>query len=38
MHRRFQVLLTAGEVSPQRVLALFYALMARSAGVPEDPA
>ncbi len=36
MNRRFQALITAGTASPQRVLALFYALMARSADASDE--
>jgi len=37
MNRRFQALRIAGEACPQRVLSLFYALMARSVDVPDGP-
>lgn len=34
--RRFHALLTAGQASPQRVLAVFYALMSRSMEAPDE--
>ncbi len=36
INRRFQTLLTAGQASPQRVLAVFYTLMSRSVATPDE--